>query len=172
MWPHFPCVRNIAGPNTRPQCAKPARRFIYSSKNRQEIEFLIGPSAGFNEVAARLQRNGRLETRETLRALMPLCRKARGSLAAFAALGPPFQKLSRLRLAGSARPQRVDAALQPQRRRLDSRSRYLGRSSFYDGENLVYLRVGDHGVIMNGEQGKRCCEQVERLGVYLGYIKP
>jgi hypothetical protein len=48
----------------------------------------------------------------------------------------------------------------------------LGRSSFYDEEDLVYLRVGDHNVIMDAQQGKRFCQKVKEFDVYLSYIKP
>jgi hypothetical protein len=53
-------------------------------------------------------------------------------------------------------------------RKTDAMDIEFGRSSFYK-EDLVYLTVDGHTVIMNEEQGKSFCESMRRLGDYLGY---
>lgn len=44
----------------------------------------------------------------------------------------------------------------------------FGRSSFY-GESLIYLRVGDTGVILNEKSGRELYGKMKDLARYLGY---
>jgi hypothetical protein len=45
----------------------------------------------------------------------------------------------------------------------------FGRSSFYDGENLIYLNVNGKGVVLNEEEGRKLFQSMMELGSYLGY---
>lgn len=45
----------------------------------------------------------------------------------------------------------------------------FGRSSYYGGESLIYLRVGETHLIMNEESGRALYAAMSRLGTYLGY---
>lgn len=45
----------------------------------------------------------------------------------------------------------------------------LGRSSFYHGENLIYLKIDDKSLILDEATGKRLVEAMGSVGRYLGY---
>jgi len=45
----------------------------------------------------------------------------------------------------------------------------FGRSSDWQDENLIYLVVGDHSLIMNDETGRAVYQAMMKLGAYLGY---
>lgn len=47
----------------------------------------------------------------------------------------------------------------------------IGRSSFLDGENLIYFGVGESRAILDEATGRRLCEAFYDLGRYLGYHK-
>lgn len=48
----------------------------------------------------------------------------------------------------------------------------FGRSSYYYGESLIYLRVGETHLIVNEEIGRALYEAMTNLGAYLGYDIP
>lgn len=45
----------------------------------------------------------------------------------------------------------------------------FGRSSYYDGESLIYLNVDGKSVIMDEQAGRKLCAAVSQLASYLGY---
>lgn len=45
----------------------------------------------------------------------------------------------------------------------------FGRSSYYNGENLIYLKIDDTTLIVDEETGKRLVEAMSDVGRYLGY---
>ena len=45
----------------------------------------------------------------------------------------------------------------------------FGKSTFCDGEPLIYLNVNGKGVIMDENTGREFCESVAGLAHYLGY---
>ena len=45
----------------------------------------------------------------------------------------------------------------------------FGRSSFYGGENLIYLNVRDEHLIIDEETGRRLSKAMYELASYLGY---
>lgn len=45
----------------------------------------------------------------------------------------------------------------------------FGRSSYYGGESLIYLRVGETHLIMNEKSGRALYAAMSNLGTYLGY---
>jgi hypothetical protein len=45
----------------------------------------------------------------------------------------------------------------------------FGRSSYYYGESLIYLRVNGQSVILDEATGRRLCEAMGSLGRYLSY---
>lgn len=47
----------------------------------------------------------------------------------------------------------------------------FGRSSFYGGENLVYLTIDEKTVILDAEMGAKLVNAMQDLGHYLGYLK-
>lgn len=47
----------------------------------------------------------------------------------------------------------------------------FGRSSFYDGESLVYLTIEGKTVIVDEETGREICEAMQSLANYLGYSR-
>jgi hypothetical protein len=47
----------------------------------------------------------------------------------------------------------------------------FGRSSFYGGENLIYLTIDDKTLIVDEATGRKICDAMWELGVYLGYDK-
>lgn len=48
----------------------------------------------------------------------------------------------------------------------------LGRSSYYGGESLIYLRVGETHLIMNEKSGRALYAAMSDLGTYLGDDQP
>jgi hypothetical protein len=47
----------------------------------------------------------------------------------------------------------------------------FGRSSFYGGESLLYLNIDDKTLIVDEATGRKICDAMWELGVYLGYDK-
>jgi hypothetical protein len=47
----------------------------------------------------------------------------------------------------------------------------FGRSSFYGGENLIYLTIDDKTLIVDEATGRKISDAMWELGVYLGYDK-
>lgn len=47
----------------------------------------------------------------------------------------------------------------------------IGRSSYYGGENLIYINMGETGVILNEADGRKFCEAISNLASYLGYSR-
>ena len=47
----------------------------------------------------------------------------------------------------------------------------FGRSSFYDGESLMYFRIDDTCLIVDEKKGREIYESMKSLAVYLGYEK-
>lgn len=45
----------------------------------------------------------------------------------------------------------------------------FGRSSYYHGENLIYLKVDDKHLILDEKTGRRVFEAMRAVGEYLGY---
>ncbi|RYG94579.1 MAG: hypothetical protein EON58_15965 [Alphaproteobacteria bacterium] len=45
----------------------------------------------------------------------------------------------------------------------------VGRSSFYGGENLIYLVIDGKTVILNERAGRELVDAFVRVGDYLGY---
>lgn len=45
----------------------------------------------------------------------------------------------------------------------------FGRSSYLDGENLIYLIVDGRTLILDEATGRKICEAMDALGSYLGY---
>ena len=47
----------------------------------------------------------------------------------------------------------------------------FGRSSLYGGENLIYLTIDDKTQIVDEATGRKICDAMWELGVYLAYDK-
>lgn len=47
----------------------------------------------------------------------------------------------------------------------------FGRSSYYDGESLIYIVAGEQTVILDDAKGRELYDAMMRLGAYLGYDK-
>jgi|HubBroStandDraft_6_1064221.scaffolds.fasta_scaffold2320749_1 hypothetical protein len=47
----------------------------------------------------------------------------------------------------------------------------FGRSSFYDGKSLMYLKVDDKLAILDEKTGRAIYDAMQKLGTYLGYDK-
>lgn len=47
----------------------------------------------------------------------------------------------------------------------------FGRSSYYDGENLMYFRFGDTSMILDDKTGLELYSAMKNLAKYLGYEK-
>lgn len=45
----------------------------------------------------------------------------------------------------------------------------FGRSSYYDGESLIYIAINGEWVILDEAQGREIYEAMDNLGGYLGY---
>jgi len=45
----------------------------------------------------------------------------------------------------------------------------FGRSSYYHGENLLYLKIDDKAIILDEKTGRRLVEAMVDTGRYLGY---
>lgn len=47
----------------------------------------------------------------------------------------------------------------------------IGRSSYLNGENLIYMKINDKGLIFDETTGRELVDAVANLAVYLGYDK-
>jgi hypothetical protein len=47
----------------------------------------------------------------------------------------------------------------------------FGRTSYYHGENLIYLKVFDVGLILDEATGRRLSEAMYDVASYLGYAR-
>ncbi|MFD2263484.1 hypothetical protein ACFSM5_11340 [Lacibacterium aquatile] len=48
----------------------------------------------------------------------------------------------------------------------------FGRSSFYDGESLMYFVIDGKTVIVDEKTGREIYERMQELAGYLGYDRP
>lgn len=48
----------------------------------------------------------------------------------------------------------------------------FGRSSYYDGENLMYFSINGRSIIVDEKTGREIYDAINRLGSYLGYDRP